>query len=173
MSDTDAPAAPESPRYVCGVDLGGRRARLCFLDPADQRHPLMVRLEPSVEMAKKKLGHLEHARWAAAWAPAVWQHLDPSVVWFEEPRGRSQRAVFQLSVMAGCLLGGLRPSASVEFVTAGECRKLVGLPGNVAKSGAIEWATLETEADFVFDEHDADAFVVARAILAHGEREDA
>lgn len=70
--------------------------------------------------------------------------------------------------MAGALLCGLPRTTPVDFASAGECRKLVGLSAKVAKSEVIEWATAETDADFVFDEHDADSYVVARAILAHG-----
>jgi hypothetical protein len=152
---------------VCGVDVGGKRARLCFLDPEDAKHPMMVRFEPPAS-AYKKLSHVEAARWAANQAPAVWRELDPLVVWFEQPFGGNPRANFQLSLMCGALLSGLSRECPVEFIGAGEARKLVGLRGNAAKSEIIGWATIDTDADFEYDCHDADALVIARAILAHG-----
>ena len=158
--------------YVCGVDLGGKRARLCFLDPADAAHPLMVRFEPTPAQMKT-LDYIEAARWAAGRAPNVWATLTPFVVWVEQPFGGNPRANHQLSVMAGALMAGLPREASVEFVSATEARQLVGLPVRAKKTVVIEWATVESDADFVYDEHDADAYVVARAILAHGSRSDA
>ncbi len=155
--------------FVCGVDLGGKRARLCFVDPSDTRHPLMVRFEPTKEQYKSTTP-TECARWAANSVPPVWQKMMPLVVWFEAPFGPG-RTVAQLSVFAGALLGGLDRTAGVEFVSAVECRKLVGLPARLAKSEIIEWARVESDADFQYDEHDADAYVVARAILAHGAKE--
>lgn len=154
---------------VCGIDLGGKRARLCFLDPDNVRKPLMVRFEPE-KKDYRKLDYIEACRWACASVPNVWATLRPLVVWVEEPRGQSQRTVHQLSVMAGALLAGLPRDVPFDMVTPGEARKLVGIAGNSRKERVIAWAEVETDADFEFDQHDADAYVVARAILAHGER---
>lgn len=130
----------------------------------------MVRLEPTREQLKT-VSYIDVARQAAAWAPNIWRTMEPIVVWVEEPRGRSQRAIHQLSVMAGALLSGLPREIPVEMVTAGESRKMVGIPGNASKHAVMSWATVESDADFSYDEHDADAYLIARAILAHGSRE--
>jgi hypothetical protein len=132
---------------------------------------MMVRFEPTPAQYKTTT-HVECSRWAANSVPPVWQKMMPLVVWFEAPFGPG-RTVAQLNLFAGALLGGLERSAGVDFVSAVECRKLVGLPARIAKSGVIEWANLESDADFEYDEHDADAYVVARAILAHGAKEAA
>lgn len=129
----------------------------------------MVRYEPTPAQYKTTT-YVECAKWAANSSPPVWQKMSPLVVWFEQPFGPG-RTVHQLSLMAGALLGGVERSVGVEFVPAVECRKLVGIPAKSAKKEIIAWATLESEADFVYDEHDADAYVVARAILVHGARE--
>lgn len=157
--------------WVVGADLGGRRARLCFLDPGDVSKPYVIQAE-----YPKSVSNVEAARHCSRWVAFAFSQpsfKDCPVVWLEEPRGRNLRAIHQLSVMGGAIAAGLPPDVATEFVTAGECRKLVGLKGNAAKSEIIEWATLETDVEMRFDEHDADAYVVARAILAHGVREDA
>lgn len=157
--------------WVCGVDLGGRRAHLCFLDPGNQRKPYFVYGE-----YPKATAPVDAARAASGWVRYLFSqpifHDNCPVVWLEEPRGASQRAVHQLSVMGGAIAAALPQGVSVEFVPAGECRKLVGLPGNSPKSEVVRFVTLATDLDFVVDHDSADAYVVARAILAHGERGD-
>lgn len=157
--------------YVCGVDLGGKRARLCFVDPEDVRHPLMVRFEPTPAQYKATT-FVDCAKWAANNVPPVWHKMSPLVVWFEQPFGPG-RTVAQLNLMAGALLGGLARSVGVEFVPAVECRTLLGLPGRLTKDAAVEWATTNADADFSWDHHDADSYIVARALLVHGARENA
>ena len=130
----------------------------------------MVRLEPSKEQLKG-LSYIDCARWAASWAPNVWANMEPMVVWFEQPFGPQPKSNHQLSVMAGALLAGLPREVPVDFVSPGECRKLVGLSARTPKPKVVEWAVSESDADFEFDEHDADSFVVVRAILAHGAKE--
>ena len=155
---------------VCGVDLGGKRARLCFIDERTPRKPMMVRLEPTPKQLKV-LTYVDAARWAANWAPNVWAQMQPLCVWMEQPFGPHAKANHQLSVMAGALLSGLPREVPVDFVSAGEARKLLGIPARSTKRSLTLWATVESEADFVYDEHDADAYVIARAILAHGSKE--
>lgn len=125
----------------------------------------------------KSVSNVEAARHCARWVAFAFNQPafrgQVPVVWLEEPRGASQRAIHQLSVMGGAIAAGVPADVSCEFVTAGECRKLLGIKGNAPKVEIIEWATLETEVEKELDEHDADAYVVARAILAHGARAEA
>jgi hypothetical protein len=156
---------------VCGIDLGGKRARLCFIEETEPRKPRMVRLEPT-KAQMKEITYLDAARQMANYAPNIWRSMEPIVVWIEQPFGGNPRANHQLSVMAGAILSGLEREVPVEMIGAGEARKLVGIPVKATKKQIVRWATVESDADFVYDEHDADAYVIARAILAHGAKEE-
>ena len=153
---------------VAGIDLGGKRARICLLNPVAPSEPVLWGFEP-----EDKPGHVEAARRAGEWARL---HVNApncpriSVAWFEKPVGPHHRSIYQLSLMAGALMANLPVATSVEFVSAGECRKLLGIPANAKKETIQAWAYAET--GLVMDQHEADAYVVAMAVLAHGARED-
>jgi hypothetical protein len=152
---------------VAGVDLGGKRARVCLVEPLWPSKPVFWSFEPI-----GKPDHVEAVRRAGEWARlhfAAPNCPHVSVCWFEQPFGGNPRANFQLSLMAGALLGVIPVATSVEFVSAGECRKLVGLPARASKDLVVAWTQAETGQ--AVDEHEADAFVVARAILAFGAKE--
>ena len=139
------------------------------MNPVAPSEPVVWGFEPL-----DKPGHVEAARRAAEWARLHFAapncpHI--SVAYFEQPFGGNPRANFQLSLMAGALLGAIPVATSVEFISAGEARKLVGLPAKASKQLVVAWAFGETGLDL--DEHDADAYVCACAVLAHGSREDA
>lgn len=154
---------------VAGIDLGGKRARVCLLYPTFPRDPSFWGFEPD-----GKPDHVEAVRRAAEWARLHFNapgcpHV--SVAWFEQPFGGNPRANFQLSLMAGALLAAVPVATSTEFVSAGEARKLVGLSARASKDLVVAWVWAETGQDV--DEHMADSYVVARAILAFGAKEDA
>lgn len=161
---------PKGGTVVAGVDLGGRRARIVLVEPVWPSKPVVWGFEPT-----DKPGHVEAARRAAEWARLHFNAPGAplvSVAYFEQPFGGNPRANFQLSLMAGALLGAIPVATSVEFISAGEARKLVGLPAKASKDLVVAWAEVECPG-YEFDEHDADAYVCARAVLAHGSREDA
>jgi hypothetical protein len=154
---------------VAGVDLGGKRCRVCLVEPLWPTKPTFWSFEPV-----DKPDHVEAVRRAGEWARLHFHAPNGpviSVLWIEQPFGGNPRANFQLSLMAGALLGVIPPATSVEFVSAGECRKLVGLPARSSKDLVVAWTQAET--DQAVDQHQADSFVVARAILEFGRRSDA
>ena len=155
---------------MAGIDLGGKRARIALVNPVDPSHPVVWGFEPD-----DKPGHVEAARRASEWARLHFNAPGAprvSVAYFEQPFGGNPRANFQLSLMAGALLAVVPVATSTEFISAGEARKLVGLPANASKKLVRAYAAVECPG-YEFDEHDADAYVCARAVLAHGAREDA
>lgn len=153
---------------VAGADLSGQTVDFCLLDPELPEKPFFVRYG-----TKKKGGdHIEAVRRAGPWMGFMWQRWGDQVgvLWIEDPYGFSSRSVAQLSRMAGVIIGAIPESVSVEMVPASQCRTIVGLPVKSKKSEIVEFATQATDVDFPLDEHMADAFVCALAVLKHGER---
>ena len=152
---------------VAGVDLGGKRARIVLVNPRFPREPVIWAFEP-----KDVKTHVEAARRAATWARLRFAGMTPpTVAYFERPFGRFPEVNYQLSLMAGAILAGVPAETSVEFVEASWCRALVGISARAKKETIIEWA--EAETGLVLDEHSADGYVCARAVLAFGAKERA
>jgi hypothetical protein len=149
---------------VGGIDVGGKRCRIVFVDPRRPEKPTIWGFEPD---DMKQISHVEAARRAHVWARLHFQMITPpSVIYVEQPFGAQARSNFQLSVMAGAVVAAIPVETSVEFISPGEARRLVGLGARAEKKTIMAWALEQTGLEL--DEHSSDALVCARAVLAFG-----
>lgn len=157
---------------VCGADVAGRSAVLCFLPPEDPHAPVWI---PISTRGAGLAGHRELALEASR-AFASLQGVHTNTLWVERPFGKPH-ALEQLNRTIGVLAAAAPTWMAVDEISSAEWRKLLGIrQGAGVKRRVQEWAVAElagrgSAQSMVWDsDHCADAYGIARAILESRDR---
>ena len=149
--------------YVCGVDLGTTYATFCLLSASATELPSFAifrtattELGSSMEGARSLAGHAKSE--LAEWRPLI-RHVR-----FERPMGRHVRSVANLSRTMGALSDIWDYETSLDEISPGEWKRLVGLRYLAAPGEYRLWAEHKLR-PVELVEHEAAAFGVACSII--------
>lgn len=91
-----------------------------------------------------------------------------TVAWVERSMGQHANSIAQLAQTAGAVFAAVPENIGLDEIRPGEWKKMLGMNGRATKLDVLEWCRREGfEAG---DEHEADAYALARAVWTLSEQ---
>lgn len=172
LEAADQQWTPTRGEQVCGIDVKGRSAVLCFLPVDDPGAPVWI---PISTRGTGVQGHRELAAEASRAFQSL-QGVQCSTAWLERPFGKPH-TLEQLNRTIGAIAAVAPTWIAVDEITSAEWRKLLAIrQGEGVKRRVQEWAKAElvgrgSAQSMVWDSDDcADAYGIARSILESRDR---
>lgn len=153
---------------VCGVDVSGSDAVLCFVPVTQPLAPIWI---PVKARASGPAG----AREIAAQTLEAFSTVAAggcTSVWLETPFTPQPKSAYQLGRTIGAVAAGVPTSISLDEISANEWRKILGVKlGSGSKQRAQWWAIDQLagrgspQSMVHSSDHHSDSYGIARAIL--------